>query len=72
MRLQPLYLNDTIGLKSLDERGDLVLETCEGDHMRLSDCWKPLVEKYIGGLVDVYSDDGTVVGQDMLQVSMQL
>lgn len=51
MRQQSLYVNDTIGLRSIDERGDVVFETCEGDHMDLSDCWRPIVEKYVGGLV---------------------
>ncbi|KAI0697270.1 alpha/beta-hydrolase [Cytidiella melzeri] len=64
MRLQPLYVNDTIGLKTIDERGDLVFETCEGDHMVLGDCWKPLVEKYVGGSMrEMYAD---VRGQTVL------
>lgn len=49
MRLQPLYVNDWIGLKQLDLRGDVLLETCEGEHMQLAHCWKPLVSKYAGG-----------------------
>lgn len=50
MRLQPLYTQNRIGIKTLDERGDLVLVTCEGAHMHISDeCWKPLVQKYVGG-----------------------
>lgn len=52
MRMQELYVHDTIGLKSLDERGGVVLNTCKGVHMQLTDaCWKPLVEKYVGGAV---------------------
>ncbi|KAJ2913467.1 hypothetical protein MD484_g6954, partial [Candolleomyces efflorescens] len=49
MRLQPLYLEDWIGLRQLDERGDVVFETCEGEHMDIGDCWKGLVEKFAGG-----------------------
>ena len=52
MRLQPIYLDDRIGLKTLDERGDVILESCEGEHMQLSqDCWEPIVKKYVGGPV---------------------
>ncbi|GBE81325.1 alpha/beta-hydrolase [Sparassis crispa] len=54
MRLQPLYVEDWIGLRTLDERGDVLLETCEGEHMQLSTgCWKPFVQKYVGGPVQV-------------------
>ena len=49
MRLQRLYLEDWIGLRQLDERGDVVFETCEGEHMDIGDCWKGLVEKFAGG-----------------------
>lgn len=52
MRLQPLYQHDWIGLRTLDETGRVVLETCEGPHMHISDeCWRPLVERYVGGFV---------------------
>lgn len=51
MRLQPLYLEDWIGLRELDERGDISFETCQGEHMQLGDCWKDLVIKYVGGKV---------------------
>ena len=51
MRSQPLYVDDTIGLRTLDERGDLVLETCESDHMDIEPCWRELVEKYVGSAV---------------------
>lgn len=54
MRLQPLYTENRIGLRTLDERGDLVLATCEGAHMQLSDdCWKPLARVYVGGAIDL-------------------
>jgi palmitoyl-protein thioesterase len=50
MRLQPLYIEDWIGLRELDERGAIVLETCEGEHMHLGDCWERLVRKFTGGM----------------------
>jgi palmitoyl-protein thioesterase len=53
MRLQSLYTEDRIGLKTLDERGGVTLETCEGEHMQLAkDCWEPLVRKFVGGTAD--------------------
>ncbi|EJF58190.1 alpha/beta-hydrolase [Dichomitus squalens] len=66
MRLQPLYTEDWIGLRTLDETGRVTLETCEGEHMQLKEeCWKPLVERYTGEVVKDESDyrlvsDGTV------------
>ena len=49
MREQPLYKEDWIGLRALDEHGRVVLASCDGEHMHLStECWKPLVEKYVG------------------------
>ncbi|KAI0743399.1 alpha/beta-hydrolase [Daedaleopsis nitida] len=52
MRLQPLYTHDWIGLRTLDESGRVMLETCEGRHMEISDaCWQPLVKKYVGGFL---------------------
>ncbi|KAI0035863.1 alpha/beta-hydrolase [Vararia minispora EC-137] len=51
MRQQPLYTEDWIGLRTLDERGAVVLETCEGGHMAISECWQPLIEKYTGSIV---------------------
>lgn len=52
MRLQPLYVEDWIGLRTLDERGSVHLETCEGEHMEVTrECWEPLVKKYVGKLV---------------------
>lgn len=56
MRSQTVYVENRIGLKTLDERGGLVLTTCDGVHMQLSDdCWKPLAQKYIGGVIDKLS-----------------
>jgi palmitoyl-protein thioesterase len=49
MREQPLYKEDWIGLRALDESGRVVLASCDSEHMHLSEeCWKPLVEKYVG------------------------
>ncbi|KAG6811988.1 hypothetical protein H0H92_004953 [Tricholoma furcatifolium] len=50
MRQQPLYEEDWIGLRQLDERGGVVLDTCAGAHMRLGDCLDRLVKLYVGGL----------------------
>lgn len=52
MRMQELYLDDTIGLKRLDEMGGVVFRTCDGVHMQVTDdCWRPLVEEFVGGAV---------------------
>jgi palmitoyl-protein thioesterase len=52
MRMQELYVHDAIGLKRLDKKGGVVLRTCDGVHMQLTDdCWKPLVEEFVGGAV---------------------
>ncbi|KAH6914175.1 palmitoyl-protein thioesterase [Coprinopsis sp. MPI-PUGE-AT-0042] len=48
MRLQPLYTEDWIGLRKLDERGDVVLESCQGEHMQLGGCWERLVRSFVG------------------------
>ena len=49
MREQPLYKEDWIGLRALDKRGRVVFASCDGEHMHLpTECWKPLVEKYVG------------------------
>lgn len=53
MRLQAVYTENRIGLKTLDRRGDLALVTCDGVHMQLSNCWKPLAEKYVGGAINL-------------------
>ena len=49
MRLQPLYKEDWIGLRTLDQRGGVVFEACVGEHMEIKECWEPLVRQYIGG-----------------------
>lgn len=51
MRLQPLYQEDWIGLRKLDERGDVIFEACLGEHMEMGHCWEALVRQYVGGLV---------------------
>nr|GAT57761.1 palmitoyl-protein thioesterase [Mycena chlorophos] len=51
MREQPLYAEDWIGLRELDERGDVVLAECEGVHMEISKCWQSFVEEYTGELL---------------------
>ncbi|KAH8993417.1 Alpha/Beta hydrolase protein [Lactarius akahatsu] len=49
MREQPLYTEDWIGLRALDERGRVVFASCDSEHMHLTaECWQPLVEKYVG------------------------
>ncbi|KAJ7072548.1 Alpha/Beta hydrolase protein [Mycena amicta] len=48
MREQALYVEDWIGLRQLDERGDVVFVECEGEHMVIDDCWKDLVAQYAG------------------------
>ena len=66
MRLQPLYREDRIGLRALDKRGDVVLETCEGVHMELvRECWDPIIKKYVGSLVQ---GQRTIEAQSVLKV----
>lgn len=49
MKLQPLYSEDWIGLKQLDQAGRVKLLSCEGEHMQLArDCWEPIVKQYLG------------------------
>jgi len=48
---RPIYKEDWIGLKKLDEKGGLVFETVEGEHMRLKEKdLKRLFKKYLGPL----------------------
>jgi palmitoyl-protein thioesterase len=49
MRLQPLYKEDWIGLRTLDEREGVVFEACVGEHMQIKDCWERVVRQYVGG-----------------------
>lgn len=39
MREAPFYINDTFGLRTLDEAGKVKLESFEGDHIRFSEAW---------------------------------
>ena len=49
MKQQPLYLEDWIGLKRLDQAGRVKLISCNGEHMQLArDCWEPIVRRYAG------------------------
>ncbi|PPQ98444.1 hypothetical protein CVT24_004123 [Panaeolus cyanescens] len=48
MKQQPLYVEDWIGLRTLDERGRISLASCKGEHMQMGDCWEPLVRRYTG------------------------
>ena len=70
MRLQPLYTQDWIGLRTLDQSGRVVMETCEGEHMQLTDeCWKPLVQRFVGNVLDhldYIPDDAVLRVQDQL------
>ena len=50
MHLQPLYKEDWIGLRKLDEKGGVVFDSCVGEHMQMGDCWERLVRQYVGGL----------------------
>ncbi|EJD52643.1 alpha/beta-hydrolase [Auricularia subglabra TFB-10046 SS5] len=62
MRLQPLYIEDWIGLRELDETGRVKLLTCEGEHMQLStECLTPILKKYVGGYVKGPGDLGLVL-----------
>ncbi|KAF5389369.1 hypothetical protein D9757_004374 [Collybiopsis confluens] len=51
MHMQPLYIEDWIGLRSLDEQGGVIFETCEGEHMQIGDCWEALVRQWSGELL---------------------
>ncbi|KAF9268794.1 palmitoyl-protein thioesterase [Marasmius fiardii PR-910] len=51
MKMQPLYREDWIGLKKLDEKNGVVFDVCEGAHMQIGECWEPLVRRWVGELV---------------------
>jgi palmitoyl-protein thioesterase len=64
IRQQPLYRDNRIGLRTLDESGRIHFATCEGAHMRISDeCWKPLVLKFCGDQRGEAYDVGQLVVQ---------
>ncbi|KAL0956127.1 hypothetical protein HGRIS_002293 [Hohenbuehelia grisea] len=48
MRMQPLYIEDWIGLRTLDERGGVIFEACKGEHMQLDGCWQDIVGRFVG------------------------
>ena len=69
MRQQPLYLNDTIGLRTLDERGDVEFITCEGAHMEMSElCWQSVLDPYVGGHSAQSKDDMSSLDQKALSL----
>ncbi|KDQ21394.1 hypothetical protein BOTBODRAFT_25833 [Botryobasidium botryosum FD-172 SS1] len=50
MRMQPMYVEDWVGLRELDERGGVSMEICEQRHMHLPpECWEGLVKRFVGG-----------------------
>jgi len=49
MHKHPIYEEDWIGLKSLDQQGRIVLDVCQGEHMQISSCWERLVRQWCGG-----------------------
>jgi palmitoyl-protein thioesterase len=51
MRQQPIYQEDWIGLRDLDERDGVVFEVCDGDHMQMNECWEDLVRRFTGSIV---------------------
>ena len=51
MRQQPLYQEDWIGLRELDERKGVVFEVCKGEHMQMNDCWEGLVRRFTGSAI---------------------
>jgi palmitoyl-protein thioesterase len=51
LHAHPLYKEDWIGLRSLDEKGGLVFDICEGTHMQIGGCWERLVRKFCGEIV---------------------
>jgi len=50
MEDQPLYTQDWIGLRELDEKRGLWLEHCPGEHMDLDtgDCGMNMVMRWVG------------------------
>lgn len=52
LRDQPIYQQDWIGLKALDKKGALVLDTASGGHMQFTLEWfkEHIVDKYLAGV----------------------
>ena len=51
MEDQPLYKEDWIGLRVLEESGRLKREWCEGEHMQIGGCWWAVLGEYFGGFI---------------------
>lgn len=51
MEDQPLYKEDWLGLKVLEESGRLKREWCAGEHMDIDGCWWAVLGKYFGGFI---------------------
>jgi len=51
LRDQPIYTDDWIGLKQIDEKGGLILDSAPGEHMQFNLKWfmENVVEKYLAG-----------------------
>jgi palmitoyl-protein thioesterase len=49
MKHQPLYKEDWIGLRKLDEEDKVFPIICEGEHMQIvEECWKPIIKRWVG------------------------
>jgi palmitoyl-protein thioesterase len=48
MRRQPLYVEDWIGLRQLDERGAVFFRICDDEHMHIGKCWQDIVRNFTG------------------------
>ncbi|KAL7411819.1 Alpha/Beta hydrolase protein [Mrakia frigida] len=51
MEDQPLYKEDWLGLKVLEESGRLKRGWCAGEHMDIGGCWWAVLGKYFGGFI---------------------
>ena len=49
LREQKLYKDDRLGLRALDERGALVMDVMEGEHMELN--WEFFNETIVHGVL---------------------
>lgn len=46
----PLYKDDYVGLRTLDERRSVSKRVCEGVHMEIGrECWKAIRRVFVGG-----------------------
>ncbi|PWN22511.1 alpha/beta-hydrolase [Microstroma glucosiphilum] len=56
LRQSDIYLEDRLGLKTLDKRGALVMEVCKGAHMQIdSACQQKVFGTYIGSPRSLFS-----------------